>query len=562
MKGWSLGDLYPSIDSPELEAAKKELREEATNLETYRSDLSDEIEPESLLTILEAYEHASRLLSGIFTYGQLKYMEDTQNPMAQANMAQAHQLVADFDNQTMFFKLWWKGLEDSTAETLMAAVGDYRYWLEAVRLHKPYTLSEAEERIINLKDVNGVVALVTLYQTITNSYTYRLSVDGEEKELTRGGLATYYRDPDAELREQAYKELLETYAKDAPILGMIYQHLARDWRSEGIDLRGYASPIAMRNLANDIPDEVVDSMLEACQTNAPLFHRYFRLKARWLDKERIRRYDIYAPVVDVQKEIPFAEGVPLVLESFRAFDDGMATLAEKIFSENHIDSEIRKGKSSGAFCATATPDLTPWVLQSYQSQPNDLATMAHELGHAVHALLASHHTALTQGAALPLQETASIFGEMLLIDHLLEVDPDPELQKALLFRQMDDAYVSIMRQAYLATFERSAHDLVGEGGSVDDLSEAYLGSMLAQFGDSIEVSDDFRSEWLAIPHIFRSPFYVYAYSFGQLLVLSLYQQYKREGEAFKPRYLEILSAGGSDAPVRILELGGFYIRSP
>jgi oligoendopeptidase F len=277
--------------------------------------------------------------------------------------------------------------------------------------------------------------------------------------------------------------------------------------------------------------------------------------------DQLRRYDIYAPVVKTEKRVDYGDAVALVLSSYRRFDPRVADLAERIFAEDHIDSEVRKGKRGGAFCATVSPDHTPWILQSYQGRPRDVATMAHELGHAVHSMLAEHHSALTQQSSLPLAETASTFGEMIVVDRLLSEDPDPETQRDLLFRQMDDNYATIMRQSYFAIFERDAHALVRDGGTIDDLSALYGRNLAEQFGDALSIDEAFNLEWMVIPHIYQVPFYVYAYAFGQLLVLSLYQQYLEEGEAFKPRYFEILSAGGSDAPARILEKAGIDIRS-
>ncbi|MGD2253730.1 MAG: M3 family oligoendopeptidase [Anaerolineales bacterium] len=550
---WSLDELFPSADSKELRKAREQAEKQTQAFEALRPKLTSEIEPKAFVEILKRYEESVRRLSRLVYYSHLLFSEDTQDQQAQILQAQMQQLMAEIDNRTMFFKLWWKGLDDKVAERLMEVSGDDRYWLEALRLQIPHTLSEPEERVVNLKDVNGPEALVTLYDSITNRYTFSLEVEGEAKELTRGELQVHVYKPDADLRKAAYQELFRVYQQDSPILGQIYQYRVRDWYSEKVGLRGYKTPISVRNLANDVPDEVVETLLDVCQKNRGLFHRFFALKARILGLDRLRRYDIYAPVVKSSKSFPFAEGAQLVLDSFDRFDPKVGALARRLFDQQHIDSEVRKGKRSGAFCATVEPDLTPWVLANYQGQVVDVATLAHELGHAIHSLLADHHSALTQGPSLPLAETASTFGEMLLVDHLLDAEPEPELVRDLLFRQMDDAYGTIMRQAYFALFERTMHDMVREGGSVDDLSQAYLDNLSGQFGNSLDLSDDFRFEWMAIPHFLHAPFYVYAYAFGQLLVLSLYRQYRTEGESFKPRYLKILAAGGSDSPARILE---------
>ena len=559
-KGWSLDELFPGLGTPEIEQALEKLDASVADFEKHREQLVVEISEKKFVAILQNYEGINRQISMVGAFASLSFAVDTQDQKVQAFMAQMQQLGAQIDNRIMFFNLWWKNLDDKAAVRLLEASGDYRYWLEALRLQKPYTLSEPEEKIINLKDVNGTNALVTLYSTITNRYSFQLEVDGKGKELSREELTVYYRDPDPIMREAAYKELYRVYDADGPILGQIYQSILRDWRSEGVDLRGYSAPIALRNLANDIPDDVVETLLNVCQKNAPLFHRFFQLKARWLGVDRLRRYDIYAPVAQSEKTYHYKDAVEMVLESFRKFDPSMADLVQRVFDQDHIDSEVRKGKRSGAFCSTVTPDLTPWVLQSYNGTPRNVATMAHELGHAVHSMLAAHHTKLTQHSSLPLAETASTFAEMLLVDHLLEIEDDPDVRRDILFGQMDDAYATIMRQAYFALFERQAHERVHDGAAVDDLSEIYFENLKDQFGDSLDLSEDFRFEWLAIPHFYFAPFYVYAYTFGQLLVLSLYKQYKEEGESFIPRYIDILKAGGSASPDDILKNAGIDMR--
>jgi oligoendopeptidase F len=471
------------------------------------------------------------------------------------------QFMAGLQNRTLFFSLWWKSLEDAEAERLMKDSGEFRYWLEEMRHYKPYTLTELEEKIINIKDVTGVSAMQRLYDSLTNRYVFKVTVDGEEKELTRGELMALVYGTDPDLRAAAYQELYRIYAEDGPILGQMYQAVVQDWRNEKVDLRGYTSPISARNMANDIPDEVVDTLLDVAEKNAGLFQRFFKLKAKLLGVNKLRRYDIYAPVAGSNKEYSFDEAAHMVQEAFADFDPKIAELAQRLYDQNHIDSEVRKGKRGGAFCSSGDPALAPYVLVNYNKQARDVSTLAHELGHAIHALLAEDKTVFTYHATLPLAETASTFGEMLFIDHLLERETDEDVRRDILFAQVDDNYATIMRQIFFALFEREAHEMVNNGAPVKELADAYVKNLEKQFGDALEIGEEFRWEWVSIPHIYQVPFYVYAYAFGQLLVLALYQQYKAEGDAFKPRYIEILSAGGSMSPEEILTKAGIDMRS-
>jgi oligoendopeptidase F len=557
---WSLNDLYSSAESPEFEAAFNELKTAVSGFEKVRPQLTGDMTTTDFMRLVSRLEEIYRLSSTINGYAGLWFSEDTQNQKAQSLVARIDRLNAEMSNQLLFFSLWWKDLPDDQANRLMEASGDVRYWLEEMRHFKPYTLTEPEEKIINLKDVTGSNAFNLLYDSITNRYTYNLEVEGKQLELTRDALMVYVRHADPQVRERAYKELFRVYGADGPILGQIYQTLARDWHIENIDLRHFASPISARNLVNDIPDEVVDTLLDVARQNVSIFHRFFNLKARILGVEKLRRYDIYAPVAASEKHYEFQAAAEMVLDSFNAFEPQMASLAQRVFAEGHMDSEVRKGKTGGAFCSTIRPDLTPWVLLNFAGQARDIATMAHELGHGIHSMLASDHSIFTQHACLPLAETASTFGEMILVDRLLSEEEDETVRRDVLFRQVDDAYATIIRQIFFAMFERQAHQLIHEGASVDELSSAYFQNLQAQFGDSVELSDEFRWEWVAIPHIYNVPFYVYAYAFGQLLVLALYQQYKTEGASFKPRYLDILRAGGSVTPVKLLQNAGIDIR--
>ena len=556
---WSLEDLYQGFDDPAYQGAFKEIEKSAQMFQAYREKLVPEISEDLFISIITEYEHFYRILSRLHGFSQLAFAADTQDQASQAQVARVDQFQAEISNQSLFFNLWWKALDDENAARLLKAAGDYHYWLVAMRNFKDYTLSEPEEKIINIKDVTGFNAINMLYDSITNRYTFKIEIDGEVKELTRGEVTALVREPDPDLRKQAYQTLFQVYEADAPILGQIYQTIARDWRNENLNLRGFKTPISVRNLVNDIPDEVAETLLAVTRQNAVHFQRFFRLKAKRLGMEKLRRYDIYAPVEKSDKKYAYNEAAEIVLESFHEFDPKFGELAKEIFDAGHIDSEVRKGKMSGAFCATITPDLTPWVLLNYQGKPDDVATMAHELGHGIHSLMAREHTAFTQHACLPLAETASTFGEIMLIDKLLAQETDQAVRRDLLFRQMDDSFATILRQNYFSMFEKTAHDMIAKGAQVNDLADAYLENLRSEFGDSVDLSDDFRWEWVMIPHFYGVPFYVYAYAFGQLLVLSLYKQYQAEGDAFKPRYMEILAAGGSIAPVALLGKAGIDI---
>ena len=558
---WSLNDLFPGLGSPELEAAFQALEKQVADFEKVRPELGAGMDVERFMEIVQLSEQGTRLARKLYEFAELAFAADTQDQAVQTLIARIQQFLAELENRSLFFSLWWKDLADSEAKRFLEAAGDYRYYLEEMRHFKPHTLSEAEEKIINLKNVTGANALTTLYDSLTNRYAFKLEVDGGAKELTRGELMVYVRGSVPDLRAKAYQELYRVFAADSAVLGQIYQALVRDWRNENLTMRHFPSPISARNLGNDVPDEAVETLLEVGRRNAPLFQRYFRLKAKMLKLPRLRRYDLYAPLAKSGKTFAFDRAAEMVLASFAGFHPDFGKLARRVFDENHMDSEVRKGKQSGAFCASTLPEMTPWVKLNYQGHADDVATMAHELGHAIHSMLAAHHTTFTFHPSLPLAETASTFGEMMLVDRLLAEEKDKAVRRDMLFRQVDDAYATIMRQTFFALFEKQAHAMVVQNASVDELAAAYLENLKEQFGEAVELGEEFKWEWISIPHIYLTPFYVYAYAFGQLLVLSLYQQFKAEGEAFKPRYVKILAAGGSEAPAKILAEAGIDIRS-
>jgi oligoendopeptidase F len=555
LSGWDLSELLPEPSEEVFAVRLAELDTALAAFERRREDLNPGMDPGTFLAILRQYEelnHRTQVLSG---YASLWFYSNTGNQEALTFRNRVRQATTAAGNRMLFFTLWWRSLSDDQAWRLLPTEsehGDYRHYLQDLRRFKPYTLDEKSEQIINLKDQNGIEGIITIYSMLTNRFEFALEVDGETQRLTRDELMGFAFSPHSDLRAAAYRELYRVYEQDANVLGQIYVTRVRDWYDEQVGLRGYSSPIAVRNLDNDIPDRAVEVLLEVARQNAPLFQRYFRLKAGWLGKDRLRRYDIYAPLATSDRKIAYPDAVRSVLETFEDFHPEFTAHAEKIFAENHLDGEIRKGKRGGAFCYTVLPRYTPWVLVNFAGRVRDVATLAHELGHAVHSMLASGHSSLTQHSSLPLAETASVFGEMLMTDRLLREEPDPLARRELLAAAVDDVYATVLRQAYFVLFEIEAHEAIRAGRSTDELCEIYIGKLREQFGDSVDVAPEFRYEWLSIPHIYQTPFYCYAYSFGQLLVLALYRRYQEEGEAFKPGYLRLLSYGGSAPPAHIL----------
>jgi len=557
--GWDLSDLLPE-PSEEIVAAKlAELEDAAAALEGQRDELSLDMDPESFLAIVQEYEALTELLYPPVAYGSLWFSADTQSTEALTYQNRLQQIWTDIENRIMFFDLWWKELDEEQAERLLPQgeqYVDYRHFLTDLRRTKPFALDEKSEQIINTKNANGIDGLITVYSMLTNRLEFTLEVDGETKTLTRDALMSYVQGPDSDLRAAAYQELYRVYEQEAKVLAQIYANRVRDWANENVEMRGFSSPIATRNVANDIPDAAVEALLSVCRKNVGVFQRYFELKAGWLGVDKLRRYDIYAPLAESDREIDYADGVNMVLDTFDQFEPLFAQHARRVFDEDHIDSEVRPGKRGGAFCMTVLPSQTPWVLANFTGKVRDVATLAHELGHAIHSMMAENHSVLTQHAALPLAETASVFAEIMLTDRLLAEEQDPLVRREILASAVDDMYATVMRQAYFVLFERDAHAAIMENKSADELREMYMANLQEQFGDSVDVAPEFQYEWVSIPHIYHTPFYCYAYSFGQLLVLALYRRYQEQGDVFKPGYLKLLAYGGSARPEEILQEAG------
>ncbi len=556
-------DLTHLVKDPvqHLEHHLSELGAQVDQIEAARTKLTPGISATDFQSILQLSESIARGSSRLGAYAYLWFSEDTKDAKARSFKTHVEERLTALQNRLLFFELWWQSVDEVNAARLMAESGDHRYHLETIRRYTPHTLSEPEEKIINVKNVTGRSAVNTLYDVVTNAFTFTVREGGRNKTVNREGLMAYVRSPKASVRQGAYQELYRVFSAQRDLLGEIYKTLVNDWKSENLGLRHFTSPIATRNLGNDVPDLAVDVLLSVCAKNAEIFQRYFKLKARICRIKEMSRYHLYAPHRTEAKNYKYPEAVKMVLDAYRGFSPRLADLAQQVFTDGHIDAPTRPGKLGGAYCYSVVPGLTPYVLLNYTGDARDIATMAHELGHAVHGMLAAHHSVFTFHSTLPLAETASVFGERILSDALMRQESNKKVRQGLLLGQLDDIYATVLRQAYFVRFEKTAHQMIAEGGTSDQLAHTYLDELRQQFGKAVKVPNEFKWEWLTVPHIFASPFYCYAYSFGNLLVLALYRKYQEEGAAFVPKYLELLETGGSESPATILDRVGVDMTS-
>lgn len=566
---WDLSDLVRDPRSGEFEEFVKSIEQKVSIIENKRNNLSNELKESDFQSIFYSIEDVSEKVSIIDGYAHLKYSADTSSNDAASLLTRMDLMASDIGNRLLFFDLWFrKELDEDNAKRLIESMPIvYREYLKHKRLLAKYVLTEPEEKIISTLEVTGTNALVKIYDRMVNGFEYLMVIKKARKTIkktfsNKEKLLSYIRSTKAEERKSAYQSLLQVYKKNSGILGEIYQNLVLQWRDENMNMRGYESPISVRNASNNLDDSTVRALLNVCKKNSDIFQDYFLEKAKMLGHRKLRRYDLYAPLSlrnSDQKKFTFSEAVNTVLDTFEGFNGQLREYSDRVFNEHHVDSEIRKDKQGGAFCSTVSPKRTPYVLLNFDGKSRDVSTMAHELGHAIHSIAASDKPITVAHAPLPLAETASVFAEMLLNDKLVSSVGLRE-QKILLVEHIDDMYATIMRQAYFTLFEIDAHRIIAnENATTDKISELYLNNLSQQFGDSVNVSSDFQWEWTYIPHFFHSPFYCYAYSFGNLLVLSLYQQFKNEGRSFIPKYLNILSSGGSRKPEELLKDSGMDI---
>lgn len=567
---WDITDLVKDPSSKEFSQFLRSIEEQLVQFEESRQLLRPDILPEEFEGLIHMLETISEKVSIASGHAYLRYYADTSSNEASALVIKMDKLASEISNRMLFFDLWFKKqIDHENANRLINAVPEaYQEHLRHKRLVAKYSLSEPEEKIISTLEVTGTRALIKIYDKMTSGFEFTMKLRHGRKTIekkfdNKEKLVSLVRSPDGNRREAAYKSLLHVYKRNSGVLGEIYQNIIMQWRDEAILMRGYRSPISVRNIANNLDDVTVEALLAACRNNVATFHDYFIEKAKMLGMKKLHRYHLYAPIskkASDSKKFTYGKAVEIVLDSFGNFDPQFRRLAERVFAEQHIDSEIRKAKRGGAFCYTVTPKLTPYVLLNFDGLSRDVSTLAHEFGHAIHSMLASDMPLMVFHAPLPLAETASVFAEMLLNEKLSEKMSKKE-RRILLAEQIDNLYATILRQAYFTLFEINAHKAIGENNAtIDSVAKIYMDNLREQFGTAVTISPDFEWEWVYIPHFYHTPFYTYAYSFGNLLVLSLYRQYKLEGKSsFVPKYFKILSAGGSRKPEELLMEAGIDI---
>ena len=552
---WNLGDLFDGPDDPGIEAALDRSAQQAAAFASEYRGRVGELGAAELAAAVDAYEAVQEPASRAGAYAQLLFASDTATPRHGALLQRVQERGTEIRNLLLFFELEWVGLSDERADALLEdpALARRRHLLASMRRYRRHVLSEPEERILGETANTGRHAMSRLFDEIMSALRFRVERDGKSEEMGEEEVLSLLYAPEREVRRAGARSLTTGLRENARTLAFIFNTLVHDKTIED-RLRSYAKPMDARNLANEIDAASVDSLLSAAVARYPLVGRYYRLKARLLGLDELADFDRYAPIAGAEGARSFDAARRIVLDAYADFAPRMADVARRFFEERWIDAELRPGKRGGAFCASTVPSVHPYVLLNYTGNLRDVMTVAHELGHGIHQHLAAPHGLFEQNTPLTTAETASVFGEMLVFRRLMREESDPRVRLALLCGKIEDAFATVFRQVAMTRFEQSLHAARRAEGElpIERVNELWMQANQPMFGDSVRLTDDYAWWWLYIPHFVHSPFYCYAYAYGELLVLALLRRYDEEGDAFVPRYLELLEAGGSQPPATLL----------
>lgn len=565
---WDLSPLYSGADDPRWEADLNGAREMAR---TFRRDFrgriaSDRLNSELLVGALRRYEALQCQGLKPYLYAQLLFSADSQPPRHKALLARVREAWSAAAEEGLFFELEILRIDEERFAALLKnqEVAAYGHYLHQMRAHAPYTLSEEVEQLFKRKDLTGRDAFVQLFEELTSDFRYRFRLPdaGAEEEITGEELLALLHHPDAAVREGSFSTFLQKHAENALVLTSCFNNIFLDHAKE-VELRRYPDIMTPTHLASETEPAMVARMMEVTEANYGLAREYFEVKRGLLGLERMKNTDIYAPVGEESRSFSFDEARQLVLAAFAGFSPRLAETAAAFFDERRIDVLPAPGKTGGAFCMGMVPGLPPYVLLNFTGNLRDVATLAHELGHGVHFALSQKQNLFHYNAPLPMAETASVFGEMLLTRHLLDRESDRRTKIELLCARLEDIIATTFRQNVLTRFEIAAHRKRGEGLlAPDDYCALWWEENAKLFGDAVEMIEPYRWGWSYIGHFIHARFYCYSYVFGELLVLALYQKYLEEGDSFVPKYLDLLAAGGSRPPKELLRPLGIDLARP
>jgi oligoendopeptidase F len=558
---WDLEPLVEGEGEPGVERRVREALERSRAFAGRYAGKLDELDSAGLREAMQELAEIHELVARAGYYAALRFSTDTADPANGALLQKVQEQETAIQTTLLFFELEWAALSDERAEQLLSGEGleFCAHHLRNVRRYREHLLSEPEEKILAEKSLTGASAWTRLFEELTSAI--EVDVDGEQVALDVALSRLALPDPDA--RRTTAEAVTAALAPGLRTRAYLFNTLLADKATDD-RLRSYPSWLAARNLANEASDESVHALIEAVRSRYEIPRRWYRLKAQLLGVERLADYDRMAAVTEDVISYPFAHAREIVLDCYSSFSPELGTLVQRFFDERRIDAPVRPGKRGGAFCAAAVPSVYPYVLLNYTHRRRDVLTLAHELGHGVHFALAARQGVFHQSTPLTLAETASVFGETIVFGRLLEEDTAPASRLALLAENLEDTIATVFRQVAMNHFEDLVHTNRREQGelSVERLGELWAESQSEMFGDSIELTDGYRSWWSYIPHFIGSPGYVYAYAYGQLLALSVYERYEQTGPELVPRYLEMLAAGGSRSPQELGEIVGVDLADP